>query len=212
MSTSQRSRLTEKLKEQIRFIERSCKAFDQGAEDEAIRLATSLRIMFHDTGMSVSLVKHLGLGDQKMLSSSRGFGDYKDYLSHQLDLSSSQPVKMLPLLGNQFIELSIEDWWSHESVFTHNTQKYSRRTIILSAANKDGGAHVDDKLDKYYEFLCAGEYAIGITGNLEYNGEPPFPQGVTQYPKNAHLALIRQFAHETLVSIGHFNWLKHVGR
>jgi hypothetical protein len=65
---------------------------------------------------------------------------------------------------------------------------------------------VDNELEKYYEVLCRGEYAIGITGNLTYSGEPPFQQGITQYPKNAHLALIRRFAHETLTSVQYFKW------
>ena len=210
ISKFKRIRLTEKLREQLRFMRRSCEAFDKGFEDEAIRIATSLRIIFHHTGVSTSLVVHLGYEGKKMLSSSRGHGDWKDYLAHQINLSSPQPIRMLPLLGDKFKELSIEDWWRHESVFIHNTQEYSRRLIVCSAANKDGGAHVDKELDKYYEFLCSGEYALGITGNLEYKGEPPFPQGVTIYPNNAHLALIRQFAHETLVSVAHFNWLKEV--
>lgn len=208
ISKSKYIRLTEKLREQLRFIQRSCEAFDQGAEDEAIRIATSLRIIFHNTRMSVSLVAHLGLGGEKMLSSSRGHGDWRDYLAHQLNLSSPHPIRMLPLLGDRFTELSVEDWWSNEPVFVYDAQRYSRRMIKLSAADKDGGAHVDEELEKYYEFLCAGECAIGITGNLAYNGDPPFPQGVTQYPKNAHLALIRQFAHETLVSVAYFAWLK----
>jgi hypothetical protein len=141
-----------------------------------------------------------------MLSSARGHGNWQDFLAHQIDLTSPQPVRMLPLLSNKFLEVSIEDWWSNESVFVHNAQKYSRRMIVLSASNKDGGAHVDKQLEEYYEVLCAGEYAIGITGNLKYDGKPPFPQGVTIFPKNAHLALIRQFAHETLFSINYFAW------
>jgi hypothetical protein len=204
----QHIRLTAKLTEQLRFMQRSCEAFDRGAEDEAIRIATSLRIIFHKTKSSFSLVAHLGLGDTKMLSTSRGYENWQDYLAHQIDLSSPEPIRMLPLLGHNFKELSIEDWWSNEPVFVQDTQGYSRRLIVLSAANKDGGAHVDAELDRYYEVLCAGEYAIGITGNLEYRGNAPFPQGVTQYPKNAHLALIRQFAHETLLSVDRFAWLK----
>lgn len=207
MAKTNNNRLVEKLQEQLRFIQRSCVAFDQGAEEEAIRIATSLRVIFHNTNASTSIISYLELSAKKMLSSSRGHGDWKDFLSHQLNLSSPAPIRMRPLLGNQFIELSIEDWWRNESVFVHNAQKYSRRKIILSAANKDGGAHVDENLEKYYEVLCAGEYAIGITGNLEYKGKPPFPQGITIYPRNAHLALIRQFAHETLTSVTHFNWL-----
>jgi hypothetical protein len=153
ISKSKHIRLTEKLNEQLRFIQRSCEAFDHGAEDEAIRIATSLRIIFHNTKMSVSLVAHLGLGSKKMLSSSRGHGNWQDYLAHQLNLSSPEPIRMLPLLGDQFKELSITDWWSNEPVFVHDTQKYSRQMIVLSAANKDGGAHVDDELEKYYEVL-----------------------------------------------------------
>jgi hypothetical protein len=208
MSMAKRARLTEKLREQLRFIQRSCEAFDKGAEEEALRIATSLRVIFHDTSTSVSLISHLDFGGKKMLSSARGLGDWRDYLGHKLDLTSPKPVVMFPLFGDKFRALSLRDWWSNEPVFTHNSQRFSRRKIILSAANKDGGAHVDAKLEKYYEILCAGEYAISIIGNLTYTGEPPFPQGVPQYPKNAHLALIRQFAHETLVTNAHFTWLK----
>jgi len=209
ISKSKLTRLTEKFREQLRFIERSCQTFDQGAEDEAIRLATSLRIIFHNTTKSTSLVTHLKFGSKKMLSSSRGHGNWQDYLSLQLNLSSAQPVRTLPILGKQFKELTIDQWWRQEPVFVHLGKSHSRRNIILSVANKDGGAHVDEQLEEYYEYLCAGEYAIGINGdNLKFDGEPPFEQGVTHFAKNAHLALIRQFAHEALVSVAHFTWLK----
>jgi hypothetical protein len=208
ISKFKRDRLTKKLLEQLQFMQRSCEAFDNGFEDEAIRIAASLRIIFHQTNASTSLIAHLGFSGKKMLTSSRGHGDWRDYLAQQINLTSPQPVRMVPLLGNKFRQLSIEDWWRHEPVFIYNIQEYPRRRIILSAANKDGGAHVDEVLEKYYEYLCSGEDTIGITGNLEYEGEPPFPQGITIYPQNAHLALIRQFAHETLVSVNYFNWLK----
>jgi hypothetical protein len=207
ISKLKRARLTEKLVEQFRFMQRSCEAFDKGLEDEAIRIATSLRIIFHNTNASTSLTAHLGFGGKRMLSSSPGHGDWKNYLALQIDLTSPQPVKMLPRLGNKFRELSINDWWRHEPVFIYNSQEYSRQRIVLSAANRDGGAHVDEELEKFYEYLCSGEDTVGITGNLQFEGNPPFPQGVTIYPKNAHLSLIRQFAHETIASVNHFNWL-----
>lgn len=144
-----------------------------------------------------------------MLSSSRGHGDWQDYLSLQINLLSSQTVKALPLLGTQFKELNIEQWWRQEPVFVHLGKSHPRRKIILSVANKDGGAHVDEQLEEYYDYLCAGEYAIGINGdNLKFDGKSPFEQGLTHFAKNAHLTLIRQFAHETLVSVAHFTWLK----
>jgi hypothetical protein len=115
---------------------------------------------------------------------------------------------MVPLLGDRFIELQLDEWWNNEPVFKHDGVPYSRRMISLSVAEKDGGAHVDEELERYYQVLCAGEYAIGIQGDLQFDGEAPFPQGVTLYPTNAHLALLRQFAHEVLVSSIHYDWLR----
>lgn len=200
-------RLIGKLKDHIQFIQRSCEDYDRGSENESLRIATSLRVIFHNTNASVSLISHLGFDLKEMLTSSRGHEDWKDYLALRENLNSPELIIMIPMLGNEFRKISIEDWWEKETVFKHNSKNHSRRKIILSIANKDGGAHVDKELEKYYEFLCSGEYALGITGNLEYNGPPPFPQGITIYAKNAHLALIRQFAHEFLASVNYFKWL-----
>jgi hypothetical protein len=208
MSRSSDDRFHEKFNEQIQFLARSSELFDRGYEDEALRLATTLRIVFHDTNNSTSLLTHLGLKHEKMLSSFRGHGNWQDYLAQDINLTSKEPIRMSTLLGDKFIPLSIDDWWNKQPVFVHAAKPYSRRIIILSAANKDGGAHVDTQLEEYYKVLCAGEYALGITGNLQYDGPAPFPQGVTIYPKNAHLALIRQFAHETICSIEHYGWAK----
>jgi hypothetical protein len=190
-------------------MQRSAILYDQGAEDEALRLATALRILLHDTRMSTSLFKHLGLISTKMLSSARGLGNWQDYLCQEISPNSPEPVRMRPLLGSQFRELPFDDWWSSESVFVHQSVNYTRRLICLSAANKDGGAHVDSELDEYYRVLAAGEYMLGITRNWECGGHPPpFLQGVTIYPKNAHFALLRQFTHEFLCSAKHFGWLR----
>jgi len=199
-------RFITKLDEHLGFIGRSCQAFDSGVEEEAIRIATSLRVIFHDTGQSISLLNHLGLLNGKILSSAGGHGNFKDFLGQRVDLTSLTPITMIPLLRDGFSEASIQSWRKDEPVFTHADSVFPRKRIILSIANKDGGAHVDEELESYYEILCAGEYALGISGSLEYAGEPPFEQGVTQYPKNAHLALIRQFAHEVLATSRHYNW------
>ena len=73
---------------------------------------------------------------------------------------------------------------------------------------KTVGAHVDSKLDQYYEVLAGGEYAFGLDGkNLTYSGDPPFDQEIEHYANNAHSALLRQFGYETIVSVRHFKWL-----
>jgi hypothetical protein len=48
------------LDEQLGFLERSAAAFDQGYEDEAKRLAVTLRVLLHETTQSHSLLVQLG--------------------------------------------------------------------------------------------------------------------------------------------------------
>jgi len=115
MSMSQ-SRFDQKFAEQIGYLQRSAQHFDDGHEDEALRLATSLRVLLHDTPKSVSLFTYTGRKGAKLLTSSRGFRDWKDYLAQEINLSSPQPVRMKPLLGTQFKELSVDDWWDSEPV------------------------------------------------------------------------------------------------
>jgi hypothetical protein len=190
-----------KLREQVGFLQRSGVLFDGGFEEEAFRIATALRVLFHDTNKSTSLLNHIGAASIKMLSTSRGHFDYRDYLSTRIDLTSPQPIRMIPMLGTRFKAISVDEWWKSETVFCFGGLKYFRKHIVLSAANKDGGAHVDSDLEKYYTTLSSGIFSFGITGNLTYVGAPPFKQGVTQYANNAHLALLRQFGHEAVESL-----------
>jgi hypothetical protein len=76
-------RYGQKLGSHIGFLQRSSATFDSGQEDEALRLATSMRVIFHDTQHSTSLLSLLQLKDTQMLSSSRGHGDWQDYLAHE---------------------------------------------------------------------------------------------------------------------------------
>jgi hypothetical protein len=124
--------------------------------------------------------------------------------------TTSEPVILLPKLGEQFDRMPFATWWESDSVANDKGVSVSRRRIVLGAANKDGGAHVDPKLERFYENLANGKYAIGITGDLTYDGDPPFEQGVTHYPSNGHLALLRQFAHEVLQTAEHFGWVSSV--
>ena len=45
----------------IGFLERSSRDYDAGHEDESLRLATSMRVVFHDTRSSTSLLTDLDL-------------------------------------------------------------------------------------------------------------------------------------------------------
>lgn len=73
------------------------------------------------------------------------------------------------------VPVPIEQWWEMpvyvQSRFVRNSSgqdkvvntHLTREDIILAAANKDGGAHVDEKLEPNYERLAASG-ALGMYG------------------------------------------------
>jgi hypothetical protein len=204
-----------KLREQLDFMGRSVRDYDAGHENEALRLANAMRMLFHDTvhrktgkPLSRSLLTQLSMEDSTILATPRTkkWADWQDFLAMQLDINSSTPMRFLPRLDLPLVEVSREAWWQSESVTNRDGTSVSRRRLILNAADTDGGAHVDPKLERFYEEIMQGEWGLGITGDMTYNGPPPFEQGVTQYATNGHFALIRVFAHEVLSTADKFQW------
>jgi len=53
-------RLTQQLRRQLGYLERSAARYDSGQLDEGIRIATTIRVLVHDTRNSTSLLSHLG--------------------------------------------------------------------------------------------------------------------------------------------------------
>ena len=134
------------LSTHLRFIERSCEDYDAGHKDEALRIAVSLRVLFHDTRNSHSILNHLGKKESVHLISTIGTGkSHQDFENINMIsipvMLSMEGVK--PILGNhgQSVNLIIDDWWNE--VIMSQDITLSRRDVVLAAANQDGGAHVD---------------------------------------------------------------------
>ena len=82
-----------------------------------------------------------------------------------------------------------DEWWDNDIVLKDTDNiTYSRRKLVLYAANKDGGAHVDHELDDRYERLRDGSGLGWIASSP--TGEGPIP--------NAIPFSIRQIAFEVL--------------
>lgn len=152
--------LQEHWDNQIKFIRKSVEEFDLGDEKEAQRIATSLRILFHDTKSSKSLFKQLGLG-------------IIFYLSGQLytpsNLLTSWTLLSMELSPNgvkyktdleshsRCFFMNFLDWWN-EIIFDDHEKRFTRKDIITFIANQDGGTHVDPKLDGTYANLIKNEF------------------------------------------------------
>lgn len=213
-----RQRFRNQLAMNVGFLRRSCELFDQGYTDEGIRIATALRVLLHDTKSSKSLLSHLKVkGIMKFNSSCHpppsGVLMFEGMGVVSMKVSGHDVSRRLdPVLDEnacKHIPVPVEQWWEmpvyvqnrlirsgtgeDEVVQTH----LRRRDIILAAANKDGGAHVDEKLEPNYERLASsgalGMYLDQITvgdGTLVFL--PPL--------ENAHLVYLRQMGYEVLNS------------
>lgn len=187
------------LRRQLDFLGRSAAAYDAGHADEAVRIATTIRILIHNTQSSTSLLKHLNATTISLMSSCRGAVP-NAFLYMGLGMQSAQidngVVNTLytPLFDGpvrNFVPVS--KWWDMIVFVLNQTTRLTRKTIVLSAANKDGGAHVDKSLTPEYEAL-ARDGSVGFVA-FESGGmriENPFTQ--------AHFGAIRQMAHELLNS------------
>jgi hypothetical protein len=196
----------EQLRRQILFIENSCRIYDQGHAEEAIRIAVALRVLFHDTPNSKSILHHLGSKSIFLLSTA-------DLAKHssEYNLALVQPlVKVTDSLTEQTMScimtpplddprrrelVLFQTWWRKELIVQlENNENMNRRDLILAAANKDGGAHVDEELHPTYDKLRLGagmEIAITLK-RLSTKLSASF--------ENVHYASLRQMAYEVLNS------------
>ena len=183
------------LANHLRFIRNSCDEYDKGFTDEALRIAVSLRVLFHDTKNSTSLLTHLNRKEEVQLISTFATDQLKIPNTNinwhtviPLMITSKGVKPPLETWKTRRI-IGVEEWWN-EKIWVEGNFILSRRDIVLSAANQDGGAHVDSKPSNKTMKVKAGPVVtIKINGKLIENGL-----------KNHHHPLLRQMAYEIINS------------
>jgi hypothetical protein len=183
------------LRRQLIFLRNSCNAFDRGEQDEAIRIATVIRVLVHDSKSSVSLLTHLSAKNIHLLAIT-GFDAMDEphvlaagLVSFPSDQRSSSGIgtKVIFAKGH----LLVDEWWN-QTVYVAGNVRMSRRAIVLAAANKDGGAHVDKELSADYLTL------INQGAGKVYD----FPSGIEVPIDPAHYSYLRTMGDELLQSTG----------
>jgi hypothetical protein len=192
------------LKEQIDFLERSAKAYDEGYVSEAKRIATTLRVLLHDTKNSTSLLKLLGKNRIKFYNSSMNYESglapkmkliimvIKGHEEYFDDAFYKAPLDNLPPGTNVNKKNDFLQWWNQVVIIDQKKNKFSRKDLVISVSNQDGGAHIDPKLDNKYADLTRFN-SLGwllITNNVE-----------KKFSTNPELASIRQICHEVLKTL-----------
>lgn len=200
--------------EQIGFLINSASAYDNGQYSECKRLALGIRILLHDTRNSLSLASQLGKKNNMVFWSSASLYTPSNLLSSSNLISmniTSEGIKYLPVLTNitgRTFFFTFDDWWN-EVVFDDKQAILSRRDVILTAANQDGGAHVDPQIDESYARILKDNSLGWIFTSSDGSNVPPLTNPV--------YATVRQIACELLTSIsvfekGHYTRRAHPDR
>ncbi len=186
----------EHLRKQLSFLKNSCNSYDSGFHEEAIRIATVIRVLLHQTKSSNSLLTHLNATSTNLLSTS--VPPSENSIGHigmgALVLGGGE-AKYIPNLnhGPQHKYIPVNDWWN-QIIYILQTQTILRRKdIVLTAANKDGGAHIDKSLTPEYEKLAES----GSIASFHYYENE---KQVLRLTDDAHLIALRQMAYELLNS------------
>jgi hypothetical protein len=200
------SELLAALATQIDFLHRSSAAFDAGHQDEAIRLATHVRVLVHQTSSSHALLAQLGLLESLAFVDTAIDSSVKREIGSQGQIMLRQTMspgvlagiglamdgfRFSPLLGGENApRVSFAEWWEPDLVPATSTEKgISRKWLVLTMTNQGGGAHVDPSLDARYAAFLANRAGLSIVET-----SPPIVNSV------AHVAM-RQIAHEILLTL-----------
>lgn len=187
------------LADQLQFIETSCEQYDKGGVRESVRIATALRVLFHQTRTSTSLVKHLNIPDLELLSTCASVPAGKEFFPAMTNIVIDPKHDRMEYVPKFKVEyerpLAFDDWWSTEIVYLSKNRglQITRKDLVLGAANKDGGAHVDTALEPSHQSVLEGlEWSMTVN--------PTYAPSQQVRCKHGHLAALRQIGYEVLNS------------
>lgn len=192
--------LSKQLNDQFELLKILSDSFDSGNKVVAKSMATTLRVLLHDTNSSHSLLKQLNLKNRKFFDSavdyeigseSRRFFSFCGLVGIMVSESETFIPYLDDTVGDIFGFVDFDEYWNRVIFIDLENIKYTRKEIVLAVANQDGGAHVDPKIDTKYIRLARENslgYKISVDGKLWKDS------------KGSELAAIRQITHEILKS------------
>ncbi len=190
------------LKEQISFLERSAAVFDSGFEEEAKRLALTLRILLYDKSNSRSLLTQLNRKNIRLYNSALPYRP-----QNPIPYSGLTMIKISSSDGGKYVapldsgspsrsttsKLPFNIWW--DGVFIRNDKNgntFNRKQMTLFVADTDGGAHIDPNLNVAYaslsRFNSMGWKFLRQDTSYDFKNSPVLPT-------------IRQITHEVLKTL-----------
>lgn len=190
--------LEKALQKQLGLLRRSADAFDEGYEDEDIRLAQILRVLFHHTRNSKSLFSQIAKykADVLKVIDTSFFIEENNEINETPLIQTRMEFGKIPKFSAPLSDalrkhsIPFKNWWRQICISNGEKYKLSRADLILQLANKEGGSHIDPDVTLEYAEL------------IERNGHWAFYVGDAEVEKNLITSsTMRQIAHEVLATL-----------
>lgn len=186
----------EPLETQLETLKTACREYDEGNRSAALRMATSFRTLFHDSKDSPSLLTQLGSHFVRLLSTAvkrpdnLTAGHWPSLVQYELNVQESLFYSKPKLNATKSADrlVAFKFWWSEEAIYQFEHKKIRRKDLVLAASFQAGDTTSHD-----YSWLVSGS---GWKVTLRPDQGPQ--RDVTL--QDAHLATLRQIAHEVLNS------------
>ncbi len=207
----ERREIQVRLAEQLRLLEKRCRDFDEGDWEEAVDIATRLRVIFHPGSKTKrpSILQSIDAEKVPILSSI----EHRDHANGILSMSgglyrqtfgkneNGPYYELRTIFGDSFYksEVPADQWWNAvaevkgDEVGNPGRYVYRRVDVVKGIAEHDGGAHLANQLPESHGVLTRPGGLEKITNGKEVNAQIIPVVGV-------HLAMLRQIAYEVLNS------------
>ncbi|WP_310532364.1 hypothetical protein [Novosphingobium sp.] len=196
--TKSKEELEEALLRQILNFRRSAKHFDEGALEEAERLASVIYILCDESRHQRSLLRSLNLRNVHKFPDTgmrpKGNTFYGGPPLLRLWKEGGEIVCYVPALSDTHFltELHFRHWWE-QAVFTNSHGRdLSRKELVFRLRSQDGGGHVDkdNKGLEYIDFKSNKRHHTFSADLVLSSSTPNVPL------INAHWLTMRQIAWE----------------
>ena len=183
------------LRRQLDFLARSCGSFDQGLTNEAVGIATAIRVILHDAHPAASLLTQLDAWHIHLLSTCHEASPFAVVFSSLgIQENGPHPGPLRPNLGDdETFLLPAAEWWNQVVFILDTGTRVRRRDLALVAASKDGGARVYPDVPPEYERLAEDGALVSCGGELD-GAKAVLPA------KTAHFVALRTMGWELLNS------------
>ncbi|WP_157243449.1 hypothetical protein [Algoriphagus resistens] len=146
-----RNDLLRDFESQLMFMRAHMDQIASGNREFYKPLSINIRVVFHQTRKSHSLLNQLDIENRIQMASTSSKYSPSNLIPHTglIALSPlSNFANYLPIRDTSEVNfLNYHQWWDEEIVMSNNSGKlWSRKELVTEVANKDGGGHIDSNI------------------------------------------------------------------